>query len=828
MKKQVKWFLGLILCSLVITIGKAQVVDVDYRTPKQYIIGDITVTGAKYLSPNVLISISGLRKGDKILIPGPKVSGALKRLWKQGILGDVKLSITKTEGDKVFFNIQVKERPRLTRIQYEGFRRGQRDKISETIKLGRILTNSRMKNIEKTVKEYFQGKGYLDADVTLEELPDKLVANGVILKIKVKKKSKVKVSKINFSGNKEFSARKLRKKLKATKQKNKFRIFKRSKYVKAKYEEDKDKLIAYYNKQGFRDARVVKDSVYRDNNGLVRIDINVEEGRRYYFRNIKWEGNYLYNNKQLSEVLGIKKGDVYDLEDLNKRLNFSQTRLDITSLYMDDGYLFFRVNPVESAIIGDSIDVTMQVYEGPQATINKVVLKGNTKTSDHVVTREIRTPPGQKFSRRNIIRTQREIIGLQYFNPENIDIKPIPHPENGTVDIEYVVEEKPSDQIELSGGWGGGFGFIGTLGLVFNNFSVRKMGRLSSWRPLPSGDGQRLALRMQANGTRFQTYSLTFTEPWLGGRKPNSFTISLSHSIQRNIIRDQILGSLQVSSVTLSLGRRLKWPDNYFSIINSIGYQVYNNNNFILGGFTPNGISQSVTFNTVISRNSIDNPTYSRTGSSLSLSINLTPPYSLFSNKDYTKVSDREKFKLIEYHKWMFDASFFSPVIGDLVFHTRAHFGFLGLYNPDIGYGPFERFILGGDGLSGQNFLLGNDIIGLRGYNNNSIRPVNLQTGAQEAGIVYNKFVMELRYPISLNPNATIFVLGFLEGGNNWGSYENFNPFNIYRSAGIGARIFMPAFGMLGLDWGFGFDEVLGAPGANKGQFHFTIGQILR
>lgn len=827
MKKQVKWFLGLILCSLVISITKthAQVVDVDYRTPKQYIIGGVTVTGAKYLSPNVLISISGLKTGDKIVIPGHKVSGAIKRLWKQGILGDVKLSVSKIEGDKVFFNIQVKERPRLTRVRYEGFTRGQRDKMSENIKLGRILTSSKSKNIKQKAKDYFVGKGYLDTEIFLEEIPDKLVANGVILKIKAVKKNKVKVRRITFKGNKVYSEKKLRRKLKSTKQKNKFRIFKRSKYVRTAFEEDKEKLIAYYNKNGYRDARIVSDKISRGADGLVNIDIEVEEGRRYYFRNITWEGNYLYSDKQLANVLGIKKGDVYNLEDLNKRLNFSQTSLDITSLYMDDGYLFFRVNPVEVAIEGDSIDVAMQLYEGPQATINKVILKGNTKTSDHVVMREIRTPPGQKFSRRNIIRTQREIIGLQYFNPENLDIRPIPHPENGTVDIEYVVEEKPSDQIELSGGWGGGFGFIGTLGLVFNNFSVRKMGKLSSWRPLPSGDGQRLALRMQANGTRFQTYSLTFTEPWLGGRKPNSFTISLSHSVQRIIQFDQVLGSLQVSSVTLSLGRRLKWPDNYFTIVNSIGYQVYNNNNY--SALTPAGISQSVTFNTVISRNSIDNPTYSRNGSSLSLSINVTPPYSLFTNKDYKSLSDQEKFELIEYHKWMFDASFFTPIVGDLVFHTRAHFGFLGLYNPDIGYGPFERFILGGDGLSGQNFLLGNDIIGLRGYNNNSIRPLRLD-GQQEAGIVYNKFVMELRYPISLNPSATIFVLGFLEGGNNWGNYADFNPFNIYRSAGIGARIFMPAFGMLGLDWGYGFDSVKGAAGANKGQFHFTIGQVLR
>ncbi len=827
MKKQVKRILGLVICSLVFSIGYAQppVVDIDYRSPKQYIIGDITVTGAKYLSPNVLISIAGLKKGEKIQIPSPKLSDAIKKLWKQGILGDVKLTISKIEGEKVFFNIQVKERPRLTRVIYEGLRRGQRDKISESISLGRILTASMKKNVGQIVKNFFTEKGFLDAEVFLEEVPDKLVANGVILRIKVKKNERVKVRRIKFSGNKEFSSKKLRKKLKATKQKNRFRIFKRSKYVRENFQEDKEKLIAFYNKEGFRDARVIRDSIYRGADGLVYIDIDVDEGRRYYFRNITWKGNYLYSDKLLGDVLGLKKGDIYDVEDLNKRLNFSQTRIDITSLYMDKGYLFFRVNPVEAAIIGDSVDIEMQMYEGPQATVNKVILNGNTKTSDHVVMREVRTRPGQKFSRRNIIRTQREIIGLQYFNPETIDIQPKPQPENGTVDILYKVEEKPSDQIELSGGWGGGFGFIGTLGLVFNNFSVRKMGRLSNWRPLPSGDGQRLSLRMQANGTQFQTYSLTFTEPWLGGRKRNSFTVALSHSIQRLIVNQQILSSLQVSSVTLSLGRNLRWPDNYFTLINSLGYRAYNNQQF--SAFTPSGVSHNVTLNTTISRNSIDNPTYSRNGSSVTLSVELTPPFSLISGRDFSKVAEEDKFRLIEYHKWMLDASFFTPVVGDLVFHTRAHFGFLGLYNSDIGFSQFERFTLGGDGLSGQNFLLGNDIIGLRGYQNNSIRPVR-PDGSQESGIVYNKFVMELRYPISLNPSATIFVLAFMEGGNNWGNYADFNPFNIYRSAGIGARIFMPAFGMLGLDWGFGFDEVLGRPGVNKGQFHFTIGQILR
>ena len=528
-------------------------------------------------------------------------------------------------------------------------------------------------------------------------------------------------------------------------------------------------------------------------------------------------------------MLGIKRGDIYDVADLERRLNFSQTSLDITSLYMDDGYLFFNINPVEVGVEGDSIDIEMQIYEGSQANINKIIINGNTKTNDRVIIREIRTVPGQKFSRSDLIRSQREIANLTYFDPETIGINPIPNIQDGTVDIEYSLTEKPSDQIELSGGWGGAFGFVGTLGLVFNNFSIRKIFKFKEWGGiLPSGDGQRLALRVQANGRQFQTYSLTFTEPWLGGKKRNAFTVNLSHSVQRRFLnRNDVVGSLTVTGITLSLGRQLRWPDNFFTISNSISYLRYGLDNFNgIPGFRQ-GNANNIAFNTTVARNSIDNPTFPRSGSSLSLSVAFTPPYSLFREDNLSDKPAEVRFKWIEYHKWMFDNSWFTSLIGNLVLNARMHFGFIGAYNQDLGVGPFERFQLGGDGLTGQNFLLGTEIIGLRGYANNSISPRD-EDGSRVGGVAYNKFVMELRYPVSLNPAATIFVLGFLEGGNNFRAASEYNPFDLKRSVGVGARIFMPAFGMIGLDWGYGFDDVPGTTDTRGGRFHFTIGQQLR
>jgi outer membrane protein insertion porin family len=493
---------------------------------------------------------------------------------------------------------------------------------------------------------------------------------------------------------------------------------------------------------------------------------------------------------------------------------------------MDDGYLFFSINPVEVAVENDSVDVEMRIYEGEQATISKVILTGNTRTSDHVVLREIRTLPGQKFSRSDLIRTQRELATLGYFDPEQIGIQPKPNVSNGTVDIHYKVVEKPSDQVELSGGWGGIFGFVGTLGLVFNNFSVRKVPNIKSWSPLPQGDGQKLAIRFQANGRRFQTYSFTFTEPWLGGKKPNNFSFNVQHSVQRLIqgFTNISTGSLQVTGVTLTLGRRLTFPDDFFTLSNSLSYLRYQLQNYPgLFRTVRSGEFNNFVFNTTIARNSIDNPIFPRSGSNMVLSIGLTPPYSVINNRDYSLLSDDKRFRWIEYHKWMFDNWWYLNLWKNLVVCARAHVGYIGSYRATTGISPFERFILGGDGMMFNNFLLGTDIVGLRGYTNQSIRPERV-----EGGVVFNKFVLEMRYPLTLSQAASIYALVFAEGGNNWGSARDVNPFDLKKSVGAGVRIFMPAIGMLGIDYGWGFDPIPGNPQANYGQFHFTIGQMLR
>ncbi len=807
--------------------------DKKFATPKEYKIAGITVSGVKFLDAGALISLSGLRVGEKITVPGEQITSAIRKLWKQGILADIQIDASKIEGENIYLNLELKERPKLTKIAFSGIRKGEHETVRNKVDLivGRIVTETLLKNTRLAISKYYQEKGFLNTKVDIGQIEDTILSNSVLLKVAIDKGQKVKIKNIAIDGNETFTDKKIRRKLKKTKMRRAMRVFVASKFIRSKYEEDKDALIAFYNAQGYRDARLLTDSIYKINDKYIGIKLNLEEGRKYYYRNVTWKGNYLYGSDALSRILKIKKGDIYDKENLEKRLSFSQTDLDITSLYMDDGYLFFNVSPVEIGIENDSVDVEIQISEGTQANINRIKLSGNTKTSDKVILREIRTIPGRKFSRQDIIRSQREIQTLNYFDQEQIGINPIPNPEDGTVDIEYSVVEKPSDQVELSGGWGGFFGFVGTLGLTFNNFSLRKIFRYKEWNGvLPSGDGQRLSLRFQANGRIFQTYTLAFTEPWLGGRKPHAFTVSLNHSVQRQTDRfGSVVGGLQVTGATMSLGRRLQWPDNFFTISNSLSFFRYALNNFGNQIFSSgSGTSRTVAFNTTISRNSIDNPTFPKSGSSLTLSVSLTPPYSLFNReRNYKVLPDNERYKWIEYHKWMFDGSWFTNLFDKLVFHTRAHIGYLGQYSQRVGVGPFERFVLGGAGLTGQNFLLGTEIIGLRGYRDNSVAPP-----FTNGGVVYNKFVTELRYPVSTNPAATIFGLIFAEAGNNFANYSEYNPFNLKRSVGAGARIFMPAFGMIGLDWAYGFDQVPNPNGStqrlNGAQFHFTIGQQFR
>lgn len=854
-------------------------IQLDYSNPKEYEIADIEVTGSEYLDKNAIISISGLTVGSTIKIPGDAASGAVKKLWNQGILGDVGLYISKVEGNLVYLTIELKERPRLTKFTFEGLNKTQKSELEEDIKLikGRVVTDAIIKNTELTIKKFFQGKGYLNAEVNVVQQKDTLLSNSVMLKIVVDKKNKVKVNDIVFVGNDIFLDSKLKSKMKNTGERLRFtliedaigrslrvfnpkevkefvttskpfgwkefrsylhenvkiNIFKSKKFLQPKYEEDKKTLIAYYNSQGYRDAEIIADSTVRNGDHL-DVYLTVDAGTRYYFGDINWSGNYVYDNETLDKVLAIKKGDVYDMELIQKKLTFNPQGLDISSLYMDNGYLFFNVQPVEVGIVGDSINVEMRLSEGSQATLDKVYITGNDRTNDHVVLRELRTLPGQKFSRADVIRTQRELAQLGYFNPETVNPNVVPNIAKETADIEWQVEERPSDQIELSGGWGGPIGFVGTLGVVFNNFSIRKIPYPKTWSPLPVGDGQKLAVRFQANGRRFQTYSVSFSEPWLGGRKPNSFGLSYSYSVQRQFgfNLNDLVGTLGVQGITASLGRRVTWPDDFFTVSNSLSYLKYNLNNYGGSfstqslGFT-DGTANSFTFNTTIARNSVDQPMYPRSGSNISLTASFTPPYSLIRGESISDLPPDLRYKWVEYHKWMFDSWYYLKLIGDLVLVNRIHFGAIGTYDKNSPGTPFERFSLGGDGLAGQNFILATDIIGLRGYANNSLRPED-RVNNISGGTIYNKFVFELRYPVSLSQTATIYLLTFAEGGNNWNVLKDYNPYNLYKSAGVGVRVFMPAFGLLGVDYGYGFDTLPNASSRSGGQFHFSIGQQLR
>jgi outer membrane protein insertion porin family len=806
--------------------------EVSYAEPKDFTIAAINVTGIRFLDPDALVAVTGLKVGDKISLPGEAVSTAIRKLWEQGLLADVSIDIERQRGDSVWLVLALAERPRLSRFSFKGVRKGNANDLREKVHLtrGRVVTDALVKNTTNIVRRFFISKGYYNTQVRIVTVNDSSVRNTVSLRIEVDKGQKVKISTIEVVGNSFETDDKIRKKLKDTKQVNKWRIFKPSRYIASKYEADKEGLIAWYNKNGYRDASIAKDSVYRVDERHVAINLQIEEGRKYYFRDISWSGNYLYPAKTLSEVLGIARGDVYNQEVMDKKLNFNPQGADVSSLYMDDGYLFFRVTPTEVKVDGDSIDIEMRVYEGQQATINRVTLEGNTKTSDHVVLREIRTLPGQKFSRSELIRTQRELSQLGYFDPEQIGILPVPNPADGTVDIKYTVAEKPSDQIQLSGGWGGFYGFVGTLGLVFNNFSAKKIGQLSEWRPLPGGDGQRLAINFQANGRTFQNYTASFTEPWLGGKRANSFTVSLNRAVQRSFLQNApttVGSALNMTSLNVSLGRRLRYPDDYFVLTHSASFNHYNLFNYFGAGSDlpiSTGTLNQIAIQNTLSRNSLNNPIFPTAGSSFTLSLNATPPYSLFNPNRGNVVNSTDKLRLVEFHKWMFDGTWFTSIAKNLVLNTRVHYGFLGYYSKAVGIGPFERFRMGGSGISGFNFLVGYDLIGLRGYQDNAIGPAAENGSGTRAGIIYNKYVTELRYAVSTNPAATIFILGFAEGGNNVGRFADFNPFNIYRSYGAGIRIMMPAFGLLGVDYGRAID----GPKSLHNNFTFTIGQQIR
>ncbi|MEJ0031277.1 MAG: POTRA domain-containing protein [Bacteroidota bacterium] len=869
----------------------------NYANPVEYYIGGIDVVGLKVLDKNAIISLTELKIGDKVKIPGDKIAHAVKKLWGHQLFGDVIIEIERIEGQNIFLVVRIAERARLSEFFFTGISKQRQSNLKEDLTLikGKIVTDAMIRNAQTAVKKHFVKKGFLNTVVKISQISDTLSRGNIRLKIDVDLKQKVRIHEITFEGNKNVGSTVLKRKLKKTHEYPrvtlhraalafifgvrardlkawrvrdtttdmdwrpfkefmnrhvKLNVFAGSKFIPSDFEEDKTKLIDFYNSAGFRDAEILSDTVINYDSRSIDIRFKVSEGRKYYFRNIIWTGNYLHSASTLNKILDIKKGDVYNAEMIARKTSFNPKGADISGLYMDDGYLFFHVDPVEVAVQNDSIDVEMRIFEGDQATIDEVKISGNTRTSDHVIRRELSTIPGQKFRRSDIIRTQQQLSQMGYFNPQKIEQGIVPNPADGTVDIEWKLEEQSNDQIQLSGGWGGYYGFVGTLGVTFNNFSARNIPHFDKWKPLPVGDGQRLSVTAQSTGKSFQSYGLSFTEPWLGGRKPNSFTVSLNHSVSRLLTTTYDFSdnsSLKQSGVTIGLGRRLEWPDNYFSLVNSVGFLVYNYKNYFQVGSMPAvGKTFDLSLETTLSRNSIDNPMFPTSGSTLSLSLKITPPWSLMAKTDPSTLapSDPLRYKWVELHKWMLDMKYYIKLFGSskpngrsLVIEARAHMGFIGTFNKALGAGPFGRFLLGGDGLAGgfNSYVLGQEIIGLRGYGNNKITPplYDLRgSGAQsttvEGGIVYDKFSLELRYPITTGQTATIYSFIFTEAGNNWDNYIKFNPFNLYKSAGVGARIFMPAFGLIGLNWAYGFDTLPNAASKSGSQFHFTIGQQIR
>ena len=809
----------------------------DYGFPEEYEIGGISVSGTLSTDPNAVKLFTGLQVGDKITVPGERISKAIRNLWEQRLFSDVRIEAAEVRGRTMFLNIIVEEKPRLSRFKFNGVSRSESDKLREEIELivGQQVNEALLANTRYQVQRYFSEKGYMKAKAVIVERADTLRDNSVLLIIEVDKGSKVKIKDVTFEGNETLTDKRLRRAMKKTKRKRWWNVFGSSKYDSQEYKNDKNRLLDTYNNEGYRNASIVRDTMYFVSDDRVKVDLEIEEGPLFHFRNINFSGNTKHTSEELRSILNIRKGDVYSKKVLESRLYMNQSGRDISSLYMDDGYLSFYVDPVELLVEGDSIDLDIRVREGKQYRIRNVIIKGNSKTHERVIRREIRTKPGQLFNRSDVIRTQRELSTLGYFNPESLGVNPVQDPRTGTVDLEYTVEEKPSDRLELSGGWGAGR-LVMSLGLSFTNFSLRKTFDGKSWQPLPSGDGQTLNLRAQTNGRFFQSYSMSFVEPWLGGRKANALSFSVFHSVQTNgqgRFIDSVNGripnparqSLLISGATLGLGKRLTLPDDYFILRQTLGFQRYDLSNYSSGGvifsFT-NGTSNVLSYQVQLSRNSVDQPFFARSGSDVTLTMKATPPFSLLGpERDWAGLEASERYKFAEFHKWKFTTQWYNKLTNsksghNFVLMTRAGFGYLGRYNADVGNSPFERFYLGGAALTGFQ-LDGREIVGLRGYDDFSLAP---NTG----NFAIAKYTAELRFPVSLNPSATIYTLGFVEAGNTWNDLQGFDPFKLYRSAGVGLRLFLPMFGPMGLDYGWRLDDVPDLPNMAKSQFHFTIG----
>ncbi|MDW8346133.1 MAG: outer membrane protein assembly factor BamA [Bacteroidia bacterium] len=795
--------------------------------PGKYKVLGIAVEGTQLANKEELIRLAKIDVGDEITLPhGLEIIDAMRAMWKAELFSDIKIEAeqftppTLTNNGTIYLTYKVKEQTRLSRYTFKGINRSDQDDLKEKLGISRgtVITPAKLDMVYRKIEKFYHDKGFMNVQTKITLQPDSLLRNSEKMIISIKKGKRVRVKEVFFVHADSIKHNKLRRKIKNKSQQGFFSFLSNTKFKPDELKNDYGRIEEFYNTRGFRDAKVLKDSVYTIDEKHVGIVFTLFEGRKYYFRNIIWVGNYKYSDSTLNAILKIKKGDVYDKKLLEEKLNYNPNGTDISSLYMDDGYLFFNVEPVEVKVEGDSIDIEMRVFEGTQAEIANVTIEGNTKTNDRVIIRELFTQPGQKFSRSDLIRSQRELANLGVFNPEKINPVPVPDPEKGTVDIVYKVEERPSDQIQLQGGWGGQLGVVGTVALILNNLSTKRFFKADSWQPIPSGDLQRLSINVQANGRPFQSYSLSFTEPWLGGRRPNNLTVTTYYSVQQNF-RNQAPFFIKIWGNAVDFGRRLKVPDNFFVYNAAVSYQLFNLKN--AGGFfgINTGRINLLSFKQTISRNSIDQPIYPRSGSLIAFSIDVTPPFSILTGK--TTVEQR--FKWAEYHKWKFDFSWYVKIVDNLVLAPKARFGYLGWYNIKNGIPVVQRFFVGGDGLTGFN-LDGREIIGLRGYSNGSIYAQGSDLSIQ-GGTIYDKFTLELRYPISLQPSATLYVLSFLEAGNNWNRISSFNPFEVYRSGGFGVRVFLPMFGQLGLDWGYRFDDVFASPGMQRSQFHFSIGQ---
>ena len=832
---------------------------VDYNKPQKYIVGGVRVEGNSYFSPDQIIQITGLQEGMEVTVPSEELTSIVNRLWLQRYFEDVAIAVDSLAPtrDTAFFKIAIMERPRVSRWTFSGVKSGEQKELLERLNLrrGGEFSEYVAKTSTDIIKRYYKEKGFLNVKVDVNTKRDSVIRSAIRVQFAVDRGEKVKIKTITFNGVENVKESKLVRSMKKTKDSRLMNFFSSKKFNEAEYENDKRALISAFNEAGYRDARIVKDTMYYLEPGRVQIDFDIDEGRQYYFRDITWTGNSVYSTETLNEILKIEKGDIYDVVTMEKRLfgGGKQTEYDVSKLYKDNGYLFFNLQPVELNIDGDSVDVEMRVVEGKPATLNNIIINGNDLTNERVVRRQIFTRPGYLFSQTEFERSIREIASMGQFDPEAImeygkGYSIIPNQLNNTVDLVYNVTEKPSSQLELSGGWGGNT-FVATVGVSFNNFSTRRILDKTAWRPVPLGDAQNLSIRFQTNGTYYTSLSASFSEPWLFGKKPTSLNLSVYYTRQTmsnpyfNILNnDQYM---EVYGFAAGLGNRLKWPDNYFVLYNQLSWQTYKLRDWPYNFLFDTGISHNLSYTLSLSRNSTDQQIYPRVGSDFSFSLQLTPPYSLLRKTDRglldedgnpTKVkswrdinydfqSSQDRYRWIEYHKWTFKGAVYTKLVGDLVLMARAQFGYLGYYNRKWGYSPFEGFRVGGDGMSGYD-TYGSEIISLRGYENYALTPTATSgyntSGNYYAGNVYDKFTVELRYPVILQPQSTIYALLFLEGGNCWADIRKFNPFEIRRSAGVGVRVCLPMIGLLGVDWGYGFDNHDGNGGS---QFHFVIGQ---